>query len=324
MRKLFFTLIMAFFSLPLLPQNTDSQFLHDSPVIPADLCSMKPEEVNVLREKISTLRMNVKMESEKYSREVEAFIKANENNIKANMVAQSGMSQEDIQKLQSGKMTDAEKKAMADKMIQQQANISMSEAQSVAKMSNQGKEAWAQAYATEQAAAAQANPSSYQANQQKTNRMMELTSLTQHLKDSLFAIQSEFNARFQAIENDPAIKASRDSLEVWSAKLTAMSGIVSESEAKVVDRLYKKSCEEKQKLCELYNKKYSSLMKEYQIFTKSSLNAYDRLERANFELMELQTGVKYPYKSGKAGFSAVINYLDRLDASFSCYNPCTY
>ena len=63
---------------------------------------------------------------------------------------QYGLSEADIEKMKNSKnMTSAEKQALASKMMSQQTNMSMEEAQKMGSMSEAGKKAYAEAYATE-------------------------------------------------------------------------------------------------------------------------------------------------------------------------------
>ena len=329
MKKLFTLLVLAFFTLPLFSQSTfmdkttDQEYMLEAPGIPADLCSMSGNDIDTLAIKISRLRNKVDEANERYMREVDDFMKANEENARQNAAAQAGMSSTDMQKLQSGKLSEGEKKAIADKMMQQQLNMSMDQAKDISKMTKEEKEAWAQTYAMGKQANGQVNPSAYKPDQQRSMKLIELTKLRTNLNDSLASIQKKFSTGFQKIEEDPALQPSRDSIKVWTAKWMSVTIITSDAEAQEMAVLAQKICAEKHKLCSMFTSGYLKLLKEYSLFVKSSMKAYYRLEKANFDFMELQTGVKYPCKPGKAGLANVAAFLDRFTGSMACYSECT-
>jgi len=321
---------MAFFTLPLFSQSTfidkttDQEYMLLAPSLPTDLCSMSSNDIDTMAAKISRLRNEVDEANERYMREVDDFMAANKENARQNAAAQAGMSPADMQKLQSGKLSEAEKKAIADKMMQQQVNMSMDQAKDVSKMSKEEKEAWAQTYAMGKQANGQTTPSAGKPDQQRAMKLIELNKLRTHLNDSLVTIQEKFNTEFQKIEKNPALQPSRDSIRVWTAKWMSVTIITSEAEAKEMAGLARKICTEKHKLCSMFTPGYLKLLKEYSFFVKSSMKAYYRLEKTTFDIMELQTGVKYPCKPGKAGLPNVVAFLDRFTGSMAYYTDCNY
>jgi hypothetical protein len=113
--------------------------------------------------------------------------------MKKNMIKNSGITDDEMQKIQSKNgMTDAEKNGMVNRMMQQKANISLDEAKNLKNMSKEARMAWAKGYGAEQQAMAQVNPSS---NANTTN-------LDPKAISSLMAEQSELRAKLSAMEND--------------------------------------------------------------------------------------------------------------------------
>ncbi len=114
-----------------------------------------------------------------------------EANAMKQMQQKYGMSEEDMNKMKNSRnMTDAEKKALANKMVMQQTNMSMSEIQNMSKMSEAGKKAYAEAYATEAMANAQADPKKY-APDNNAGDLYKLTNEQQTLNQKITAGQEK-------------------------------------------------------------------------------------------------------------------------------------
>jgi len=233
------------------------------------------------------------------------------------MQGKYGMSDEDINKMKNSKnMTDAERKAMADKMVMQQTNMSMDEIQKMSKMSEAGKKAYAEAYATEAMANAQADPKKY-APDKNAGNLYSLTNEQQTLNQKIVAGQQKITNMYAAIENDPEGKAMLDKIAKWNSKLTSMMGEVSDYEAHIMDSIGGLITKEEIKYCSKFTPRYRAVLKQDLVNLQASVPDCNRLEEVTGELMKLQTGVGAPPESAETSSLAALNgYLGHLKSAY--------
>ena len=158
---------------------TSAQTIFDSymkrvPALPKDSCNISKANADSFVEQVSALIDELTNEIEERNRSADDYAEAHRGNMEENAMnqvqQQYGISDEDINKMKNSKdMTDAEKQAMANKMVMQQTNMSMDEIQKMSKMSESGKKAYAEAYATESMADAQAKPKKYAPDKNATS-----------------------------------------------------------------------------------------------------------------------------------------------------------
>ena len=118
------------------------------------------------------------------------------------MSQQYGVSQADIEKMKNSKnMTAAEKQALANKMMSQQTNMSMEEVQNLGNMSDAGKKAYAEAYATEAMATSQADPKQ-QAKNENVKSQYDLVASQQAASSKVSAIDQKIAALYSPIDSE--------------------------------------------------------------------------------------------------------------------------
>jgi len=272
-------------------------------------------------ERCSALKDELSEVIEERTRLAEEYAESNRGTMEDNAVRQIqkqyGISDEDINKMKSSEdMTDAEKKAMANKMVMQQTNMSMEEIQNMSKMSEAGKKAYAEAYATEAMANAQADPKKYAPDKNATN-LYSLTNEQQTLNQKIMAGQQKIANLIAAIENDPERKAMVDRMSKWNAKLTSMMGEVSDYEAHVMDSIGGLITKEEIKYCNKFTPRYRAVLKQDLANLKASVPDCNRLDEVTGELMKLQTGVSPAPESSEASSLAVLNgYIGHLKSAY--------
>lgn len=303
-----------------------SQAVFDSymkrvPALPRDSCNISKANAESFVQQVSALIEELSNEMDERHRKSDEYADENRGKMEANATKQVqqqyGMSEEDINKLKNSKnMTDAEKKALADKMVSQQTNMSMEDIQKMSKMSESGKKAYAEAYATEAMADAQANPKKY-APDEKARSLYNLTNEQKTLNEKISGGMKKTETMYAEIENDPEGKVMRDSIAVWNEKLTSMMGIVSASEEKIMDNLYNKIKKEEIKYCNKFTPKYHKILNQELATLKSSVPDCNRLDEVTGELMKLQTGVEAPPESAETSSLGLLSaYLDHLKKAY--------
>jgi len=261
-------------------------------------------------------------EAQSRSKAAEEYMKGNEEQMKASMIEKSGMSDEDVKKLQSGKeMTQAEQDAMVNKMMQQQYNISLDEAKNMKNMSKEGQEAWAQGYASEQMAMAQANPGQNKGADKASMSLYELLSEQTSLRNKVTAMENQLRQKYMAIDKEA--EAAKAALEVELKPLYEELHSINDGEGSTqadVDHSNKviKKIQAKQDIfCEQFTPRMLGFIQECKDYFVKSIPDYDRLEEIQFQVTAAQTGTML-MTAGKGMYSiqAVEQYLGYLQEAY--------
>ena len=317
MKKLAFILIALSIGLITSAQTVFDSYMKRVPALPRDSCNISKANAESFVQQVSALIEELSNDMDERNRKSDEYADKNrgtmENNAIKQVQQQYGMSDEDINKLKNSKnMTDAEKKALANKMVMQQTNMSMEEIQNMSKMSEAGKKAYAEAYATEAMANAQADPKKY-APDEKARSLFNLTNEQQTLNQKITGGMQKTENMYAAIENDPEAKTMRDNMEKWHEKLMLMTGEASASEEKIMDNLSDQIKNEEIKYCNKLTPKYRAVLKQELANLKSSVPDCNRLDKVTQELFKLQTGVDaLPEGLEMSSLGLLGTYLDHL------------
>ena len=179
-------------------------YLSKFPSVPGDICRDETQGKAEFLSKVNEISEQLQTELERRHENNEAKVEAGKPKMMDNVMKQTGVSPELLQQLQalekqskgaSGdqkKAYDAQKKALANQMMQQSMNISMGEVENLKKMDKAGQKAWATAYATEKQAEVMADPKKYQDQNAKEMQKYNLVKSQKQLSDSLNAQQNRY------------------------------------------------------------------------------------------------------------------------------------
>jgi hypothetical protein len=302
-------------------QLTANEYMKKIPAQPGNICLCDVSVKDAFLSSVSTLRQTIVEDADTRERQLSEFMESKEGDIKSNMVKMSGMSEEDVKKLQSGKkMTQAEKMEMANKMMQQQTNISMDEAKNLQKMSKAGKEAWAQGYATEQQAMAQAGVKPK--NQMGDMAMAMSSNVAEQtaLATKLQTLQSDLQQKFEVLKGEAqAEKAQMDKeLEPYYKIINSNNG--EGATQKMVDEDKKARAQVKarqDKYCEKMTPKMQAFLAESGATVENALPDYERMDELKYQSVENPAGKKLERKvTGIESIKAVAFYLGFVEETF--------
>jgi hypothetical protein len=242
---------------------------------------------------------------------------AQENTMKQ-MSQMYGVSQADLEKMKNSKnMTAAEKQALANKMMSQQTNMTMDEAKNLGKMSEAGRKAYAEAYATEAMATAQTDPNLQAKNENARNMYQSVTS-QQVVNAKVTQINNKIAALYSPIVNDPERQKMLDGIDRWNSKIMSMSGIVSDSESKQVDSLAMLVKNTKIAYCDKYTPLQRAALRKHLQILKASIPDYLNFGQVTAEGTKAQTGIDMPAEGKElSALEAISNYLDELRQVYS-------
>jgi hypothetical protein len=321
MKKTVLILIALSIGLMASAQTAFESYMKRVPALPRDSCNISRANAESFAQQVSALTEELTNDIEERNRKSNEYAEENRGAMEDNAIKQVqqqyGMSEEDINKMKDSKnMTDAEKQAMANKMVMQQTNMSMSEIQNMSKMSEAGKKAYTEAYATEAMASAQADPKKYSPDK-NAGKLYSLTNEQQALNQKIIAGQQKIANMYAAIENDPEGKAMLDKISKWSAKLTSMMGEVSDYEAHVMDSIGGLITKEEIKYCNKFTPRYRAVLKQDLANLKASLPDCNRFDEVTGELMKLQTSIDAPPEIAETtSLQALNSYLGNLKNAY--------
>lgn len=324
--KTFLSVIILFFGFLGYAQTNSETFLEKVPALPKDSCNITKSAMEAFTQKVSIVADEIGNEIGKLNKEVHKEAKSSEATAKKTamqqMAQQYGLSPEEMSKMQNGKMSAADKKALADKMMQQQTNMSMGEVKNLGKMSDAGKKAYAEAYATEAMATSQSDPKQQQESA-KAKNSYELLKEQQTVMAKVNANSQKIGNLYAAIENDPTRKQMMNNMEKWQSKLNSMMGVEA-GQGDRMDSLAVLIKTEKIKYCDKFTPLYRSALRQHFSIMKASFPDQSRLAEITSEITKSQTGIAIPPESSEIGcLESIKGYLNRLNDAykFKLYYP---
>lgn len=300
-------------------QIKPEEFIKKIPAIPKDSCGITRAAAESFTQNVTNQFELIVTEIERLNEVVNQKSEGSKETAKANamkqMSQQYGLSPEDMAKMQSGKMSAAEKQAIANKVLQQQTNMSVGEVQNISKMSDAGKKAYTEAYATEMMATSMANPNQEPVND-KAKNMQQLLAAQQAALGKITANSQKIGNLYAAIQNDPAGKEMLKNIDIWHNKLMSMTGI-DYGQGKQMDSLSVLIVNEQNKYCHKFTPKYRSALRQHLSLIKASLPDYRKVGELTAEVTKAQTGITIPPENAEImGLQAVKDYVNALGNVF--------
>lgn len=306
-------------------QTITEKYMKLIPALPLDTCNISKVKADNFKQKVVYLSNQIEMEVEQLNNTVDQKSEENEEIAKANamkqMSQQYGLSPEEMAKMQNGKMSAAEKQAMANKVLQQQTNMSMGEVQNLSKMSDAGKKAYAEAYGTEMMATGQTAQNKQSSDNAKT--LNQLLVNQQAVLGKINATSQKIGNLYTSIESDPELQKSFQNIEKWHSKIMSMTG-VDYGQGKQMDSLAVLIKNEQIKVCNKFTPRYRAALNQHLSLMKASIPDSYQLGQITAQITKIQTGVEPPAESTEVGnLESIKGYLNMLkDAyKFKLYFP---
>jgi hypothetical protein len=297
-------------------QVTPEAFMGNLPTLPGSACGMKGTERGDYEAKISEILDQLDNEISRREQTADADAERDEDKMKVKMGKEAGLSDTDIEKLKNmDNLSEAEQEALTNKVMEGKYNISMDEVKKLDKMSGKGQEAWAQAYANETVANAQANPAQVQKDQVKARSMYEVTKELKGLLDRIGAQESKYAQQLSELDQESEAKAIRE----MEAKLRGMNtaGEVTEARRKEMEALLMKIHAAKKAYCPAYAARYQGIIERHGEAVKSALADYARIDEIQFEVISMEAGAKKGQpQTGLTGLKAIQHHLGLLTGVF--------
>jgi hypothetical protein len=320
MKKIICSLIAISFALLVSAQTKTADYMKKIPALPRDSCNVTKSDAESYITQVSSLKEQLTGEIDRLNETVDQHMESNAGSAKETamkqMSQQYGLSQADIEKMKNSKnMTAAEKQALANKMMSQQTNMTVEEAKNLGKMSEAGKKAYAEAYATEAMATNQTDPKQ-QANNDAAKSQYNLVTSQQAINSKLSDIGQKIAALYAPIESDPERQKMLDRMDAWQNKVMSMTG-VDYGQGKQMDSLALLIKNEKIAYCNKYTPKYRTALRRHLAILKTSLPDYQNSGKIMAEVTKAQTGIEMPAEGTEIpALQAIDQYLNALQGAF--------
>lgn len=259
---------------------------------------------------------------------MEEKIDRNEDKMKQNALARTGVSPELMQQMMAlekqskgatgdqAKAYKEQKKALASQMMEQSMNMSMGEIENLKKMDKEGKKAWGEAYATEKKAEVMADPKAYQDKNEALMKDVKLVQNQQHLADSLGSQSTKYMQQFAELDSSRQAQDLLTQIEQEEVILNEMYKEGSGSNNQAITSQLNKIRNMEINYCNMQTPKYLAILSNYKVFLHSSLDDYYRLEKMTYQITARQTGVDIQPEPGLMGLEQIKSYLQKLSSVY--------
>ncbi|MEI6060249.1 MAG: hypothetical protein WCR72_06040 [Bacteroidota bacterium] len=325
--------ILGFFALGitslLSAQITANAYLNRAPSIPDKVCQFSGAQQDAFTTSVKELSAVIDEDAENRKKEVSEYADSHQAEMEAGVMRNSGLSQSDIKKAKNGKeLSKAEQMELANKMVQQNSNMSLDEAKNLGKMNKAGQESWAQGYASEQMAMAQSGSGQNQGANQAGKNLYELVAEQTDLRNQLTTRENSLRQKYITLDQEAQsekallekeLQPLRDELNKINDGEGSTQADVNHAKA-VISQIHQRQ----DRYCEKFTPRLIDFLEQYKANTEAAIPDYDRLEDIQAQVTAAQTNTK-PITVGKGLFSiqAVGQYLGFLaEASrYKLYQP---
>lgn len=284
-----------------------------SPPVSGTVCNTDDESRHAYRESMHTWELKLDEEIAGLRKDDKKKAAMMQYQAEQKVAADYNLSAADMEKLKSGKMTPEQKKAMADKMLQQQGySMTVDEARDVSKMSKAGKQAWAESMAAEQMAEAEKDPKKNVQDQKNAKSLVEMTEERDQLFKKLSAFQDKYAQRIAELDTNKTYRRMLAEIDSLTKEYNSMVGVDYGQGAKM-DQIAGEIKSRKMAYCSGLTPKYLSILSEYKDGLLKNLPDYYRLEELTNEINKKTSGTTVDMASkGLMAFEAIKPYFTLL------------
>ncbi|MGE5382857.1 MAG: hypothetical protein ACM3PX_05450 [Omnitrophica WOR_2 bacterium] len=258
------------------------------------------DEAQIVEDELHERRMARKAKEGDYQKQAEAKV-----------ATQYGLSESDMQKMKSKNMSEADKAAMMDKMMQNSAGMSMAEVQNLKEMDKESKQAWAEGYSTQKMAEQSVDPEKAKKEQLDNMNKFELVQAQQKLNDSLNACVMKYMKKFQEIDDDKSIVTLRKEIDSLRGELYGMMG-VDYGQGGEMEALFSSIKGKCAAYCSNFTSRYIDVLNDYKQFVGASIPAYNRLQTLTIVMNEKQSGIKMEELPGTFALESISNFYKKM------------
>jgi len=311
MKKIFIA-VLYLVSGQILAQTGES-FFAQLPPVPNSTCMVDTTAKRIYKDQVGKVSIQLADLIREKKNKVQKDIDDLKPDIEKNIAKEYGLSDSDVQKLKNKKISKAEKKALMEKMLQENAQISMGEIEQLKKMKKDGNKEgiqnWADAYSTQKMAEMTTGDSTktpeqveMEKNLEKNSNLNDLVKEQKILVDRIHAVDKKYANQMIELNIEDSIQTEilNNNLEPLRKQLLNYPTKDQQKEIYTQMALYYYS------YCEKMSPRYMNIIRELKIAMEPLLPDYNRLEILNAEINKITTDVKdWPTSLGLMQLEAV-------------------
>lgn len=288
-----------------------------SPPSDGKVCNSNAEQKTEFGESVSRIIKEAEDQIAYLRRDEKKNVVTMQEDAKQKMQNDYGLSAADMQKLQSGKMSKEEKKAMADKVLKQQnAGLTVDKAKEVSKYSKEGKEAWAESYAAQQKAEAAKDPKKNQQTLENNKQYSDLLQEQDLLRRKLTAEEEKFGQMLGELESDSTAIQLRRDIDALTTKYMSLVG-VEHGQGAEMEEIAGKIKSLKLQYCNMLTPKYIEVLGLFRNAISKNMPDYYRMEVLINEVNKKTSGSAVNImQKGLYGYNAIGGYLNILHDAY--------
>lgn len=309
MKKIILTGLWLMIGSILFAQSTALSFLAKLPKFPTDPYGMTAEQKQEYLDKLNELAQELDDIIAPKLEAVDSDAGNSEGAARNQMMKQTGLSAAEIAKLTSKNLSEADRKALLDKVMKKKHNVSMAETESLKNMGDEGKKAWSEGYATEKAADMEGDKETAKKEEAAKSGNYKLVSK----KNELTNIITAANKKFADQMNELELKDNKESAELAKAIEPYKKNLLGIGDKNDT------SAESIRKLEKEYTLKFTRLhygiLEERLRSVKKMLSAINELETVNAQLNKTATGKSLSSK-GLSELQAAAGFIKEMSSVF--------
>ncbi len=322
--KKIFVVALCLFSGQILAQ-TGEYFYSRLPNLPGAVCLVDTAQRGLFARQLSSVSTQLDEVYSKKKKEVQKEADELRPEMEKKIAKDSGLSDEDIQKLKNKNLSKEEKKKIADKMMQSKANISMEEIERLKKMSKEGKEAWAEAYSTEIMSSMQSGDSVKTEEQikmekelEKNSRLNELVKEQTLIVERIHAVDKKYANKMEELRKEDSIQTV-----ILEAQLEPLRKQLLDYPTKEQQKsIYKLMFGYYLNYCNKLSPMNINMIADAKDSLEPLLPEYNRLEELNTEINKIMLGAKDGLNSpGLMQLGAVKSLINIMADAYSYTIP---
>ncbi len=283
------------------------------------VCNDGQDEKDAFIKKLYDLEAEIEAVINPKKQIVENAYRNSKGDVEKNIAKEYNLSGADMQKLKQiqnikdKNQKKEEQKKIADKILQDKANISMEEIEKLKKMSKEGKKAWVEAYSTEQMATMEGKTDSIKAVNQKNMDQYNLAQEQSKLMNQVDAVNKMFANKIKELNEADSV-ATRAFLVERDTIMAHMGDHYAEEHERDIEKIR----ELEKQYCETMTPKYFDILNGQTNKIKTLLPTFYKLEKVNAELSQAMLNIQNKdfYSEGLMGLEAVKGQITLLTTAF--------
>ncbi len=288
--------------------------LSQFPSFPKSVCIIDTVELDNYHSQLSKVTRQLDSLCALRKAALEERIQNVKPDVEKNIAQDFNLSDSDLKKLKQKKLSDAEKKALMDKMLKDKANISMKQIEQLKKMKKDGNKEgirnWAEAYQTQQIAELISGDSTktpemieFEKNLAKNKDLNELMQEQKQIIDRIAAVDKRITNKMIEFNKEDSIEtAILDKNNEPLEEMLTRGDLSSDQRQTILIKIASNHLI----YCEKISPMYIDIINDMRISTEPLIPTYDRLELVNAEINAKTLGLKeWPVDPGLMQLEAV-------------------